>query len=290
MSRSDKFGCIFALVIASVVLVGGGFWFHSASTTRHVDAGSYGIVIHYHSDGTKDVHVYPGGYQYSVDWFSNVKEFSYSAQVQTLKMFRSTTEGISPTADDIYCNDSNGVHFSGDLQVAFLVAQADVPIVYSQHQDLLLDAAPGTNGVDSTIAGIVVRPVLQAAWQNACVSRTYTDFEHQEYGSVESDILAYATPRLKAVGITLVSVLPQTIYLPSSLQDSLNAIAKANADNQVSLIAVQTAKNQAAALEIYRQEIAKDPALLKLLMLQEFLAKWDGHGVVPSFIANAAGS
>lgn len=275
-------GCWIAIVvIVLAILVGGGFGIHSLSTTRRVAPGSYGVVIYYHNNGAKDVQVYDAGTQYYVDWGSNVKEWSYPSSTQTIKIYRSTTEGIAPYADDISCHDINGVAFSGDLQAHFDVLKSDVYTVYSQH--------PGTdlNGsVDNSIAGLVVRPILQEAWRSACSLRTYTDFQAQEYISVQTAIFNYAAPKLKAQGVTLIDVGPQTVYLPQALQDSINAIAKANSDLVASKIAVQAAQNQAQALEEYRQEIEKDPALLKLLIIQQVLAKWDGHGVLPSYITN----
>ncbi len=287
MDDGPSKGCIISgAVVALMVVIVAIFLAHAVTTTRRVEPGNYGVVIFYHNDGSQDIHVYTGGTQYYVEWGSNVKEFEYPATVQTIKIYRDTHEGIAPYADDIYCNDTNGVRFSGDLQARFLVAKSDVYTVYSQHQDMPLNGT-GQDAVDSTIAGVVVRPALQEAWKAACASRTYADFEKQEYTSVAQDILNYAGPLLKKQGITLVSVEPQTVYLPPGLQDSLNAIAKANADLQASQIDVQIAKNEAAALDVYQQEIAKNPALLKLIMLEKILAKWDGHGIIPTTIQNA---
>src|SRR5258706_6221485 len=99
----DNLGCILGGIGVLVVAILGGFWLHSATTTHRINPGYYGVVIRYSTDGTKDVKVYPGGYQYTVEWGSNVKDFEYQASVQTIKLFRSTTEGQSNTPDDIYC-------------------------------------------------------------------------------------------------------------------------------------------------------------------------------------------
>ncbi len=206
--------------------------------------------------------------------------------MQTIKIYRSTTEGIAPYRDDIQCQDNNGVQFSGDLQAHFLVQQNDVYTLYSQHPDMDLNGT-GPDAVDSTIAGVVVRPILQAAWRYACSQMTYTQFEKQEYTTVSQDIMQYAQPLLKKQGVTLMDVEPQSVYLPQQIQDSLDAIAKANADLLASQIAIQAAQNQAKALEVYNQEIAKNPELLKLLIIQQVLAKWDGHGVLPQYVMNA---
>lgn len=273
---------VIASVAATVVVLALFFlWLHSATTTRRVDAGYYGVVIHYSTNGAKDIKVYPGGFQYTIEWGSNVRDFEYPISVQTIKIYQSTREGIAPYPDAIGCNDINGLSFSGDLLAHFTVTPGNLYNLYTQHPDVQLNGA-----VDDSIAGLVVRPALQGAWKAACSTRTYTQFRQQEFGSVESDILRYAQAKLVGTGITLIDVGPQTIYLPSSLQDAINNVAKAQANLQASQIAIQTAKNESAALEEYNREIQKNPALLKLLLLEKVLERWDGHGIIPNQINN----
>ncbi len=243
------------------------------------------MVITYSGDGHQSHQAYDAG---TVVWtvpFQNIRYFDYDAAVQTLKMTDNPNEGIVKGPDATPVQDKNGVQLSINSTTWFKVVKDDSYTVYSQHPGDEL-TSKDDNAVDTTVAGVVVRPILQAAIQVEVSKYGYNQLPELKLQMMKN-IKDAVTSKLKGYGLTLVDFsLGNPIY-PQSLQDSLNKTAQAQADLQVSATKIDIAKNDALALvaqakgqaqqlEIIRLELAKDPNLVQIYQID----KWDGHGYI----------
>lgn len=278
VSNGDSFptGCAVwitgAIILFVLLLIGG------CTSVQRVDPGNVGVLVDFgkaSKDGQPAIAQIPtGSYRIINPVYQRVVEYPISQQ--TLTMVASEKEGQVVGDDSTLCQARGGVSMYIDTSTIWRVDTAKASQLYLLRPGLGL-----TGDVNSSIAGIVVRPEVRNAVNIACAEFAYDEVLADRKAEFQSRAEEIARTSLAGSYIVVDRFFMRGAHLDKAQKDAIAAKVTAQQQAQAAAFLKQKAENEAAGAIAQAQGEAEANRIRTASLTPEVLRareidKWDG--------------